>query len=66
MPPHYFSLPIWALTAVYIIIALLALVTGNSILSSYLTLKRQKRSSTEGNKVQAVGWLMAIAEVANV
>ena len=70
MPPHYFSLPVWALAEVYIIIALLALVTGGSILSSYLALKRLRRSpaeaTTEDNEAQAAGWLMAIAEGANV
>lgn len=70
MPPHYFSLPLWALTAVYIVIALLVLATGGSTLASYFALKYQRRHSTEptteGNKMQLVGWRKVIPEVTGV
>lgn len=63
---HHFSLPTWALTALYSIIALITLLAGLSTLISYLTLKRRRRRSMEGDKVQAVGWRKAITEFIDI
>lgn len=59
---HHFSLPTWALTTLYAIIALITLLAGLSALISYFTLKRRRRRSTEGDKAQAVGWRKVITE----
>lgn len=67
---HYLSLPTWALTALYVIIALTALLAGLSTLISYLTLKRRRRRSTEpnteGDKVQAARWREVITKFIDV
>lgn len=66
---HYLSLPVWVLTTLYVILALLLLFMGVNTLVSYLALRRRRRSAEtipEGGEVQAVGWRKVVAKVTDI